>query len=230
MSPFFRSPCHAVSRSATGLLLGASLIWPLAAAAGHGGADHDHAHDEGRRPGHAASHGEAARVPSHEGHAARLPAARPSSHAVRGAMVVEGGHTFAPRPGVPNLGVYFDQVRNAGDKPDQLLSAAFPMAERVELHEMKMEGDVMRMRETPAIDIPPGGSVDMRRGASLHVMVIGLKQPLKAGDHFDLKLHFRKAGEQTVRIEVRDAAQAGTRHHGGEHGHAAGQGAGHAGH
>lgn len=159
----------------------------------------------------------------------------PHAHPARATdkILVKGAYTFASRPGVPNIAIYFDQVHNGGAEADQLVSAALPFDAKVELHEMKMEGDMMRMREVPAIEVPAGGSVDMQRGASYHVMVIGLKQPLKAGDHFDLRLRFRQAGEQVVRVQVREAMKAGAGHHGGKH-HGAGgdhgKAGGHAGH
>lgn len=212
MPSFLRSPFSVVAAGVAAFVLAAGAGGQVLAASTHA----DGAHATGSRAAQA-----------------EAPHAHPVGAA--GKVSVEGGYTFAPRPGVPNIGIYFDRVHNSGDEVDQLLSAAVPFEAKVELHEMKMEGDVMRMHEVPAIEVPAGGSVDMRRGASYHVMVIGLKQPLKAGDHFDLTLRFKQAGEQTVRVQVREFKRAGAHHHGGKHhgagGHGhAGKGAGHAGH
>ena len=71
---------------------------------------------------------------------------------------------------------------------------------------MKMEGVVMRMREVDAIDLPADARVELKPGG-LHLMLLGLKEPLKAGQHFPLKLRFEKAGEVTVEVDV-DASAA----------------------
>lgn len=84
---------------------------------------------------------------------------------------------------------------------DRLLGGRTPAAQRVELHTMKMEGDVMRMREVGTIELPPGQTVKLEPGG-LHLMFMGLKAPLKAGDTVPLVLRFEKAGEQTVEMKV----------------------------
>ena len=92
---------------------------------------------------------------------------------------------------------------------DRLLGGAAPsVAERVELHTMRMEGDVMRMREVPAIDVPAGQTVKLEPGG-LHVMFMGLKAPLKEGERFALTLRFEKAGEKTVEVLVSMRPPAG---------------------
>ena len=123
-------------------------------------------------------------------------------------VVVSGAYTAAPRPGVPNLAVYIDRVQNRGQQDDQLLSASTGIARATEMHEMKVENDMMRMRQVSAIDIPAGASVDMNKGASsgYHLMVLGVSRPLKAGEHFTLTLNFRHAGSQDVQVLVQDVA------------------------
>lgn len=144
-------------------------------------------------------------------------------------VVVSSAYTAAPRPGVPNLAVYIDQVQNHGQQDDQLLSASTDIARTVELHEMKMENDMMRMRQVSAIDIPAGASVDMNKGAGsgYHLMVLGVSRPLKAGEHFTMTLNFRHAGSQDVQVQVQDVARHKSGHehhhdHGGHAGHAHG--------
>ena len=144
-------------------------------------------------------------------------------------VVVSGAYTAVPRPGVPNLAVYIDRVQNRGQQDDQLLSARTGIARATEMHEMKVENDMMRMRQVSAIDIPAGTSVDMNKGArsGYHLMVLGLSRPLKAGEHFTLTLNFRHAGSQDVQVLVQDGAghRGGNEHHhdhGGHVGHAHG--------
>lgn len=142
-------------------------------------------------------------------------------------VVVSGAYTAAPRPGVPNLAVYIDRVQNHGQQDDQLLSASTGIARATEMHEMKVENDMMRMRQVSAIDIPAGASVDMNKGASsgYHLMVLGVSRPLKAGENFTLTLNFRHAGSQDVQVQVQDVAG----HTGGhEHHHDHDEHAGHA--
>lgn len=62
----------------------------------------------------------------------------------------------------------------------RLVAASSPLATSVEIHEMAMDGNVMRMREVPALDLPAGQVVELKPGG-YHLMLLGLKQPLKAG-------------------------------------------------
>jgi periplasmic copper chaperone A len=97
----------------------------------------------------------------------------------------------------------FLKLANAGGA-DRLLSASANVSASVELHTMKMEGDVMRMRQLEAIELPAGQTVELKPG-SLHIMFMGLKAPLKAGDSFPLTLKFEKAGEVKVEMKVQAA-------------------------
>jgi len=88
---------------------------------------------------------------------------------------------------------------------DRLISASAPVSKTVELHTMQMEGNVMRMREVPAIEIPAGQTVELKPGG-LHVMFIGLTQTLNVGATFPLTLRFEKAGEVKVEVKVMTGA------------------------
>ncbi|MDZ7592920.1 MAG: copper chaperone PCu(A)C [Rubrivivax sp.] len=90
---------------------------------------------------------------------------------------------------------------------DRLVSASAPISKTVELHTMQMDGDVMRMREIPAIEIPAGQTVELKPGG-LHVMFIGLTQTLNNGASFPLTLRFEKAGEVKVDVQVRNQGPA----------------------
>ena len=91
--------------------------------------------------------------------------------------------------------------------PDRVVSASSPVAERVELHETIRDGDVMRMREVEAIELPAGQTVELKPGG-LHLMLMGLKAPLKAGETVPVTLKFEKAGDVTVQLNVEGAGQA----------------------
>ena len=93
-------------------------------------------------------------------------------------------------------------LRNAGERPDTLFGATTDVARAVEIHESRMEGDVMRMRQVQSVEIPPDGSVVLRPGG-LHIMLIGVARELAVGDQFGLTLQLAQSGERTVVVEVR---------------------------
>ena len=111
------------------------------------------------------------------------------------------GHPYArpTAPSQPTGGGYLTLTSKG--RADRLISASTPIAREVQLHSMKMDGDVMRMREVEAIDVPADTLVELKPGA-FHLMFVGLKEPLKVGQRFPLKLRFEKAGEVTVEISV----------------------------
>jgi copper(I)-binding protein len=94
----------------------------------------------------------------------------------------------------------FMSIENKG-AADRLVAASTPASERVELHTMRMEGDVMRMRQVEGIDVPAGKTVELAPGGH-HLMLMGLKAPLTVGTPFALTLRFQRAGEVTVQVEV----------------------------
>ena len=105
------------------------------------------------------------------------------------------------RPTVPGQqgGGAFLSITSAST--DRLLSGSTPLAERFELHTMTMKGDVMEMRQVDAIELPAGKTVELKPGG-LHVMFIGLKQPLAIGSKVPVTLKFEKAGEVKVEFDV----------------------------
>jgi copper(I)-binding protein len=118
-------------------------------------------------------------------------------------------------------GVFFKHIENKGSSPDRLIAASVSkaVAERTELHTMNTENDVMRMRQVKAIELPAKKTVSMTRGLlkdGYHVMLMGLKAPLKVGDKLPLKLTFEKAGdvEVIVNVETLKASSAAMPAHG----------------
>ena len=122
---------------------------------------------------------------------AALPAAAHDYQ--HGALKIE--HPWA-RPTVPGqrTGAGYLSIHNTGSAADRLLGGSTPAAATVEVHEMRMDGDVMRMRELGALDLPAGKPVALAPGG-LHLMLSGLKAPLKIGDKLTVRLRFEKAGE-----------------------------------
>jgi len=86
-------------------------------------------------------------------------------------------------------------------RPARLVGVSSPVAGLVELHEMKMDSDMMRMRHVDALDLPAGQSIVLQPGG-YHLMLLDLKQPLKAGDKVPLTLEFEDAHKARSKITV----------------------------
>ena len=116
------------------------------------------------------------------------------------------GHPWARETAsMARAGGAFLTIENTGDTPDRLLTANSPVAARTEVHTVIKEGDVMRMREVPAIDLAPRTKTELKPGG-FHVMLMELKAPLKAGDKFPMTLVFEKAGTITIEVQVEKLA------------------------
>ncbi len=88
-----------------------------------------------------------------------------------------------------------------------LVSASSPVAGIVEIHEMKMEGNVMKMNAVPGIDLPAGKVVELKPGG-YHVMMMDLKKELKAGDTVPVTLVIEGADKKRESIEVKATVRA----------------------
>ena len=99
-----------------------------------------------------------------------------------------------------NGAVYF-VIRSS--EPDELIGVSSDVAEAVEMHESKINGDVMEMHQLKSILLNAGELVTFEPGG-LHIMLIGLKQDLKVGDEFEITLHFKNVQDLNVNVPVRD--------------------------
>ncbi len=105
-------------------------------------------------------------------------------------------------PPTAQSGGGFLVVTNKGTAPDRLIAAKSPAADKVEIHEVKMDGNVMRMREIEkGLEIPPGGTVELKPGG-FHVMFMGLKAPFAKDARVPLTLVFEKAGSIDIELPV----------------------------
>lgn len=85
---------------------------------------------------------------------------------------------------------------------DRLTAVSTPEAKTAELHEMTTQGGIMKMRPLEnGIDLPAGQPVTLKPGG-IHIMLMGLKQPLKKGESFPLTLTFEKGGTEQVNVAV----------------------------
>jgi periplasmic copper chaperone A len=109
-------------------------------------------------------------------------------------------------PAKAENGVAFLTIRTP--TPDRLVSVSSPVAKKAELHSMEMAGMVMKMRPMSSLDIPAGQPITLKPGGE-HIMLMGLKGPLREGQSFPLTLTFEKAGAREVTVEVEKPGAAG---------------------
>ncbi|NMM05959.1 copper chaperone PCu(A)C [Polaromonas sp.] len=89
----------------------------------------------------------------------------------------------------------------------RLVEVRSPLADVVEIHEMKMENDVMRMRAVPGIDLPAGQRVDLKSGG-YHIMLIDIKRQVKEGETVPLTLVVEGKDKQRQTLELNVPARA----------------------
>lgn len=144
---------------------------------------------------------------------------------VAGDLVIGHPWTRATPPGA-GVAAGYATIRNDGETADVLIGGAFAVAERVEIHEMAVVDDVMRMRElAEGIVIAPGESVELRPGG-LHMMFMGLGAQLKEGETVEGVMAFERAGRVPVVFKVEAVGARGEAEH-DQHGHGHGHGRGH---
>ena len=101
-----------------------------------------------------------------------------------------------------DAGSAFMAITNSGAAPDRLTGGSTPVATEVQIHTVDMTDGVMRMRQLKdGLEVPSGGSVTLKPG-SFHIMLTGLKQPLKRGEKVPVTLTFEKAGQHKVELAV----------------------------
>ena len=113
---------------------------------------------------------------------------------------VEGAWVRATVQGQKSSGAFMNLTAKDGAV---LVGASSPAAGIAEVHEMKMDGDIMKMRTVPALDLPAGKTVQLQSGG-YHLMLMDLKQPLAKGSTVPLSLRFRdgKGVESTLELAV----------------------------
>jgi hypothetical protein len=127
-------------------------------------------------------------------------------------LAVSNAWVRATVPGQRATGAFMELT---SDRDLVLLSAASPVAGTVEVHEMVMEGSMMRMRALPRLELPAGRKVELRPGG-YHVMLMDLRRTLKPGEIVPISLTLEGPGAKRtsieVRAEVRDLAATGAKH------------------
>lgn len=114
------------------------------------------------------------------------------------AIDVKGAWVRSTVPGQMGTGAFMKITAKAGM---QLVGVSSPVAGVGEVHEMKMEGDVMKMRALPSLDLPAGKAVELKPGG-YHVMLMDLKQPLLKDTKVPLTLTFKDAKGVQSKLEL----------------------------
>lgn len=118
-----------------------------------------------------------------------------------GDLLLENIRARATLPGAPVAGGYLT-ITNTGSTSDRLIGGSVSFAAKVEVHEMKIENDVMKMRQmTDGIEIPAGATVELKPGG-YHLMFMKPAEQLKEGESREGVLEFDNAGSVTVKFDV----------------------------
>ena len=125
--------------------------------------------------------------------------------AVFGADIeIEGAYARASIPNVPNSAAFF-VIKNNSDKDIAITSANSDIAEKNELHTHIKENKMMKMMKIEKFVVPAKSSLELKSGGD-HVMLIGLKKELKAGDEISLELSFSDGDKKSIKVPVKDLA------------------------
>ncbi len=106
-----------------------------------------------------------------------------------------------PLPPVSTNGAADMTLTNKGNVPDRLVSVSTPAAMKAEVHNHTMDGGMMKMRPVDVMEIVPGEPTILQPGG-LHIMLMGLTEPLVDGKSFPLTLDFERAGTVEVKVMI----------------------------
>jgi periplasmic copper chaperone A len=124
-----------------------------------------------------------------------------SAGATAGSLTVTSAWARATPPGT-SMGVVYLRIENGSTKSDRLLKLGTAVAASAGVHRTEIVEGIARMREVAVLHVAPGEIVEFAPGG-LHVMLMGLKHPLVAGQKFELELLFEVGGRQRVEVLIR---------------------------
>ena len=125
--------------------------------------------------------------------------------AVFGADIeIEGAYARASIPNVSNSAAFF-VIKNNSDKDIAITSANSDIAEKNELHTHIKENKMIKMMKIEKLVVPAKSSLELKSGGD-HVMLMGLKKELKAGDEINLELSFSDGDKKSIKVPVKDLA------------------------
>jgi len=139
--------------------------------------------------------------------------AKPAAAATAGSLTFDGAWA-RPTPEGTTLTAGYLKITNHGDKPDTLVGASTPVAASAELHESAVDAEgVMTMRALEnGLEIKPGETVELKP-AGAHIMIFGVKEPLKEGQTIPVTLTFKSAGTVEVPFVIKTLGSAGEHDH-----------------
>ena len=117
---------------------------------------------------------------------------------------IDGAYARASIPNVPNSAAFF-VIKNNSDKDIAITSANSDIAQKNELHTHIKENQMMKMMKIEKLVVPAKSSLELKSGGD-HVMLIGLKKELKAGDEISLELSFSDGDKKSIKVPVKDLA------------------------
>ena len=143
------------------------------------------------------------------------PTGQSSAHEVGVSAQLSVSNAWAaPTPSGVDVSAGYLTITNGTSAEDHLLSAISPRAAHIEVHEMTMDGSVMRMRALERLSIPAGGAAQLGPGGA-HLMFFGVQDPFAEGQSIPVRLVFEHAGAIDVTLPVHRTAPVG---HGSQHG------------
>ena len=121
--------------------------------------------------------------------------------AFAGELAVTNAWSRSTPPGV-TVGVAYFTLKNDTGKSDRLLRITTPVASKVQVHRTEVLDGMARMREVAVLHVDAGQTVEFAPNG-MHLMLMGLKQPLAEGRSFEIELLFEVAGPRKVKVAVR---------------------------
>ena len=125
-----------------------------------------------------------------------------ASGAMAGELSVTSAWSRATPPGA-SMGVVYFQIENGSTRSDRLLKLKTSIAASASVHRTEIVDDIARMREVAVLHVAPGEKIEFAPGG-YHVMLMGLKKPLVAGQKLELELLFEVAGPRRVVVPIRE--------------------------
>ncbi|HEU5468718.1 MAG TPA: copper chaperone PCu(A)C [Steroidobacteraceae bacterium] len=130
-----------------------------------------------------------------------LSASLAAPPAFAGELSIANAWSRSTPPGV-TVGVAYFTLKNDTGKSDRLLKITSPAASKVRVHRTETLDGIARMREVAVLHVDAGQTLELKPNG-MHVMLVGLKQPLVEARAFNLELLFENAGVRKVRVAVR---------------------------
>lgn len=125
-------------------------------------------------------------------------------------IMLHSPYARATPPNAATSAVFVD-IMNNSDKDRAIVSATTPAAGKVELHDVIMQGEVMKMRQIDQIDLPAQSHISLKPG-SLHIMLFELTKPLVEGEAIEIEVTFANGETQTFQAPIKKV-MSGMKHH-----------------